>query len=76
MKFVICECDDTHPLENGSIVSTGIVGLIDKDNSFFTMSANFGNGKRPKDLNIGEVISSVEFSSNRTSSFYDVYRVR
>ena len=76
MKFVICEYSDGSPIENGILVSTGVVGLIDKDNSFLTMAASYIGDKRPKDLEVGEALHSVQFGLCDSLSICDVYRVR
>ena len=60
----------------GQIVGEGSLGRISADNVYLYGYANYPGEKRPRDLEIGEVIEGVRYKLSGEHGVYDLYRVR
>jgi hypothetical protein len=77
--FILWDPKDGDPPreEDGGFRTSGLVGVIGKDNVYFKAYAHYPSEKRPEDLeHVGTRIQGVTFRLSCEKGIYDVYRVR
>ena len=79
MKFILWDRRDgdrpSFDYDTDQFISDGIIGRITEDNVYLTTYADYPDGKRPKDLKVGERISGVRYTLSGGKGHYDIWRV-
>lgn len=75
-RFIIWDPADGNPRrgEDGSFISSGVMGLVDERSIYLTTYARYRDDKRPTDLEVGQHVTA-DFSLSGSRGTYDIYRV-
>lgn len=76
-RFILWDTKDGAVRYDGDdIISDGVIGRVTINNAYLAAYAVYPDERRPKDLEVGQSISSLGFHLSGGHGWYDLYRVR